>query len=282
MKKTSLLLLVILSMTLLPISGHAQSAGIEQTISRYLGSNVSIATTKGDFCMNTSNVVNFVDEATGKNGYLKVFQFDVPVKSKDFTDFVSAFDKAASEAYDVYTTNWSPIKSDLHYGYGAKLERSYYPGGRDLEACRRILLLRDKAEPRLRYCYGLIWNKTDDGKYSVLLFLVYGRDPQQVGEKTTKKTLPNISVGDVKNSLDFLQQFGNLRTAYIEAETEHYELIYRTGLVNKILSLFREKSSLLSQDERGACRFSLAEMKQYSTDRYLTHMIDLSMKCVIK
>ena len=51
-----------------------------------------------------------------------------------------------------------------------------------------------------------------------------------------------------------------------------------TALVNKMVKLCSQYSSLLDKDEKDLCIKGLKEMQKYSTDKYLEGRLDIAIK----
>jgi len=78
----------------------------------------------------------------------------------------------------------------------------------------------------------------------------------------------------------FLKRFGTLRALYLDSEINTRSASYRTGLVSKIVSLCKNKASLLSADEKEVCAYGIKEMQKAAIDEYDKRMLNVALKAL--
>jgi len=75
------------------------------------------------------------------------------------------------------------------------------------------------------------------------------------------RSFPSATNNEVKNDIDFMLLFGNLRAAFLDAIKDADAKTLQTGIVVKIARLCREHSKLLTDNEKQTCTSIIDEMK---------------------
>ena len=75
------------------------------------------------------------------------------------------------------------------------------------------------------------------------------------------RSFSSAMANEVKNDIDFMLQFGNLRAAFLDAIKDADAKMLQTGIVVKIARLCREHSKLLTDNEKQTCTSIIDEMK---------------------
>ena len=122
----------------------------------------------------------------------------------------------------------------------------------------------------------------DNGKGSVALIDKDGNmklaDGQTVLPVVTDGATVNMNLDQVLKK-DVIQQFGNLRAAYLsnikEGNIDNTTLL--TGLANSILDLCKNKGSQMSADEKEVCITGLKDMQQQTPDKYIKGLFGVAI-----
>lgn len=75
------------------------------------------------------------------------------------------------------------------------------------------------------------------------------------------RSFSSAMANEVKNDIDFMLLFGNLRAAFLDAIKDADAKTLQTGIVVKIARLCREHSKLLTDNEKQTCTSIIDEMK---------------------
>lgn len=75
------------------------------------------------------------------------------------------------------------------------------------------------------------------------------------------RSFSSAMANEVKNDIDFMLLFGNLRAAFLDAIKDADAKTLQTGIVVKIARLCREHSKLLTDNEKRTCTSIIDEMK---------------------
>lgn len=75
------------------------------------------------------------------------------------------------------------------------------------------------------------------------------------------RSFSSAMANEVKNDIDFMLMFGNLRAAFLDAIKDADAKTLQTGIVVKIARLCREHSKLLTDNEKQTCTSIIDEMK---------------------
>ncbi len=109
--------------------------------------------------------------------------------------------------------------------------------------------------------------------------IIYDKTNNSITRKTTKID------GDDKNeptsASEFMQKFGTYRSLYINIAEEHKEE-YRTSIINKMLDLCKNYSSLLTKDEAEVCILGVKKMQKLTSDEYQNGLLSLAVKALNK
>lgn len=84
----------------------------------------------------------------------------------------------------------------------------------------------------------------------------------------------------IKSADEFLNRFGSLRSLYLDAVKDQRSSIYRTSLINKIVSLCKDQASILSVDEKEVCTFGIKEMQKQTTEEYDRKLFNIALKAL--
>lgn len=236
----------------------------------------------------------------GKNNSSSYYMYDFELpksKASKFETLKQAFNKDTPKAYKVQVRNAGVSSSELaRIGYGKNLDKTYTFGSY-AKRNYMIMFVRDPQDSNRRSVYALVWY---DGKKkgsmagSVMTFS--SLDPQKLTSSTSTESAAEQLSGlndqseqleglsrltQVNSSMDFLQRFGSLRAIYKKSVANHEDLDIQTGIVNRILSLCKNYSNLLSKSERTVCAEGLDELRKISTDKYLAALLDEAVISVL-
>ena len=222
-------------------------------------------------------------------------------KKKLFAQIEKELLLAKSDAYNVYIKKpgSSSFASNRLYDYGANNEYSVELGSYMSHAYYG-LCFKDPADSMRRHAYLAVWFK-DSSKFHCYYYHIYGVMPARFKEfksgvrgakpinkgsmlrtqtvlddngvtTTTYDNDGNVRVfnsrsfssamaNEVKNDIDFMLLFGNLRAAFLDAIKDADAKTLQTGIVVKIARLCREHSKLLTDNEKRTCTSIIDEMK---------------------
>lgn len=99
------------------------------------------------------------------------------------------------------------------------------------------------------------------------------------GNLIRSESLPqSLATGtEVNTDTDFMLQFGNLRSAFLDAIKDAEAKTLQTGIVVKIVRLCKEHGKLLSENEKHTCVNSIVEMsntlKKTNADTFMDGML---------
>lgn len=90
----------------------------------------------------------------------------------------------------------------------------------------------------------------------------------------------NIKTDSIMTKDEFLNKFSIIRSTYVKMPHTigGIDSSLNTALVNKMVQLCSQYSSLLDKDEKDLCIKGLKEMQKYSTDKYLEGRLDIAIK----
>ena len=222
-------------------------------------------------------------------------------KKKLFAQIEKELLLAKSDAYNVYIKKpgSSSLASHRLYDYGANNEYSVELGAHKSHVYYG-LCFKDPADSMRRHAYLAVWFK-DSSKFHCYYYHIYGVMPARFKEfksgvrgakpinkgsmlrtqtvlddngvtTTTYDNDGNVRVfnsrsfssamaNEVKNDIDFMLLFGNLRAAFLDAIKDADAKTLQTGIVVKIARLCREHSKLLTDNEKQTCTSIIDEMK---------------------
>lgn len=222
-------------------------------------------------------------------------------KKKLFAQIEKELLLAKSDAYAVFIKKpgSSSFASNRLYDYGANNEYSVELGAHKSHVYYG-LCFKDPADSMRRHAYLAVWFK-ENNKYHCYYYHIYGVMPARFKEfksgvrgakpinkvsmlrtqtvlddngvtTTTYDNDGNVRVfnsrsfssamaNEVKNDIDFILLFGNLRAAFLDAIKDADAKTLQTGIVVKIARLCREHSKLLTDNEKRTCTSIIDEMK---------------------
>ena len=222
-------------------------------------------------------------------------------KKKLFAQIEKELLLAKSDAYNVYIKKpgSSSLATNRLYDYGANNEYSVELGAHKSHVYYG-LCFTDPADSMRRHAYLAVWFK-DSSKFHCYYYHIYGVMPARFKEfksgvrgakpinkgsmlrtqtvlddngvtTTTYDNDGNVRVfnsrsfssamaNEVKNDIDFMLMFGNLRAAFLDAIKDADAKTLQTGIVVKIARLCREHSKLLTDNEKQTCTSIIDEMK---------------------
>ena len=223
-------------------------------------------------------------------------------KKKLFAQIEKELLLAKSDAYNVFIKKpgSSSFASNRLYDYGANNEYSVELGAHKSHVYYG-LCFKDPADSMRRHAYLAVWFK-DSSKFHCYYYHIYGVMPARFKEfksgvrgakpinkrsmlrtqtvlddngvtTTTYDNDGNVRVfnsrsfssamaNEVKNDIDFMLLFGNLRAAFLDAIKDADAKTLQTGIVVKIARLCREHSKLLTDNEKQTCTSIIDEMKR--------------------
>ena len=79
--------------------------------------------------------------------------------------------------------------------------------------------------------------------------------------KSTQSSTWSVEMDNIKTDTDFMLQFGNMRSAFLDAIKDADSKTLQTGIVVKLVRMCKEYSKLLTQNEKKTCMNSINEMK---------------------
>lgn len=101
------------------------------------------------------------------------------------------------------------------------------------------------------------------------------------GTVTTNSNVIHYDPNEYVNSAEqFLTRFGTLRSLYLDAGKKQRSASYKTSIINKVLSLCKNKASLLSADEKKACAYGIKEMQDRTYAEYDKRLLDIALKAL--
>lgn len=222
-------------------------------------------------------------------------------KKKLFAQIEKQLLLAKSDAYNVYIKKPGScsLATNRLYDYGANNEYSVELGAHKSHVYYG-LCFKDPADSMRRHAYLAVWFK-DSSKFHCYYYHIYGVMPARFKEfksgvrgakpinkgsmlrtqtvlddngvtTTTYDNDGNVRVfnsrsfssamaNEVKNDIDFMLLFGNLRAAFLDAIKDADAKTLQTGIVVKIARLCREHSKLLTDNEKRTCTSIIDEMK---------------------
>lgn len=84
----------------------------------------------------------------------------------------------------------------------------------------------------------------------------------------------------VRSADEFLSRFGTLRSLYLDTQADKRSASYKTSIINKIVSLCKNKASLLSADEKEVCAYGIREMQKHTYNEYDKRMLNIALKAM--
>jgi hypothetical protein len=221
----------------------------------------------------------FNDHWNQTPGYCRGYDFHIPAEKPDLTALLKAFHADMMKAYQAHNYKAYEKMQRDPIGYGETLEKTVTFGTRE-NRNYRVYYFRDAKDKNFRTCYALSWGEEDDGSIRGSAWKVYSRDPQKVTDEMRAESVsPNVDINydDIKTSIDVLQAFGNLHTAYRDQDSPT-SLSFKTGIVNRTAQLLKKKGNLLGSDEKEIIRTGLSDMISYTFDQYLRGMLNTLSK----
>mgnify|MGYP006382180257 FL=1 len=87
----------------------------------------------------------------------------------------------------------------------------------------------------------------------------------------------------VGSNSDPIQQFGNLRAAYLNNLRDNIDNTnLLTGLANSILDLCKQKGSVMTMDERALCIDGMKELQERTPDKYIKGIFNVAINSLKK
>ena len=84
----------------------------------------------------------------------------------------------------------------------------------------------------------------------------------------------DYSDSKISSDVDFLRQFGNLRSLYISHASKKDEVTFCTAIASKVVQLCKHNHQLLNAHEKKICKDSLLEMQRKTDDSFLKGILD--------
>lgn len=106
---------------------------------------------------------------------------------------------------------------------------------------------------------------------------VFNKANNSITHKTTK--IDGDDKAKPESATEFMQKFSTYRSLYINI-AEKQEDEYRTSILNKMLDLCKNYSSLLNNDEVGVCIIGLKKMQELTYDEYQKALLNLTVKAL--
>lgn len=85
---------------------------------------------------------------------------------------------------------------------------------------------------------------------------------------------------NIKTADDFLNRFSTLRNLYLDTKANTRSKHYKTSLINQVVSLCKNKASVLSAEEKEVCAYGIKEMQKQTSDEYDKKMFDVALKAL--
>lgn len=234
-------------------------------------------------------------------------------KPNQLNKLIEAFERDQVSGYKYIYMNKATPANPIDVVYGPNLEYKIQ-FCRHKDHNYKILFVNDKKNPDKRYVYAMVWYKENFGT-RCLLYTIYGDKPAKREKATTNKlqkipdsfmgqskgnnvttttvidgndvvTITTVDGGKVKrtvqkaptNSIEFISQFGNLRTAFLDAIKDSEQKNLQTGIAIKILDLCKNHSKLLSKEEKTTCSIGINDMltaaKITSRDKFISRILE--------
>ena len=224
----------------------------------------------------TSIDIEKYGDNTSASTYCKSYKFDLPDENANLiNDIHDSFIKDTDSAYNVLIKDANSGNNDqMKITYGKNLEKSFLFGTHK-DRNYMIMLVRDQKDSLSRYCYALTWYK-NEAKLCGSIYIIYGKDPKLVKTKTLNSLNFNIKGSLIKNDIDFLEQFGTLRVAFMKYRyriNSEEGLLKMTAIINKIVKMVKTNKHLLNKDERTNVCIELANMQRQLSDKYLKGLL---------
>lgn len=228
----------------------------------------------------TSIDIEKYGDDTSASTYCKSYKFDLPDENANLiNDIHDSFIKDTDSAYNVLIKDANSGNNDqMNIIYGKNLEKSILFGTHK-DRNYMIMLVRDQKDSLSRYCYAYVWYKNET-RICGSIYIIYGKDPQLVKTKTLKSLNFNIKGSTIKNDIDFFEQFGTLRVAFMKYryDINSEEGLYKmTALTNKIVEMVKTNKQLLNIEERTNVCVELANMQRQLSDKYLKGLLKEAM-----
>lgn len=228
----------------------------------------------------TSIDIEKYGDNTSASTYCKSYKFDLPDENANLiNDIHDSFIKDTDSAYNVLIKDANSGNNDqMKITYGKNLEKSFLFGTHK-DRNYMIMLVRDQKDSLSRYCYAYVWYKNET-RICGSIYIIYGKDPQLVKTKTLKSLNFNIKGSTIKNDIDFFEQFGTLRVAFMKYryDINSEEGLYKmTALTNKIVEMVKTNKQLLNIEERTNVCVELANMQRQLSDKYLKGLLREAM-----
>ncbi len=205
--------------------------------------------------------------------YCKFTEFTVPAKKKKlFAQIEKQLLLAKSDAYNVYIKKpgSSSLASNRLYDYGANNEYSVELGAHKSHAHCYYYHIYGVMPARFKEFKSGVRGAKPINKGSMLRTQTVLDDN---GVTTTtydndgnvrvfnSRSFSSAMANEVKNDIDFMLMFGNLRAAFLDAIKDADAKTLQTGIVVKIARLCREHNKLLTDNEKQTCTSIIDEMK---------------------
>lgn len=308
--------MLIMALVLLQTAmAHAQNE-IEKVFADYCSNAYVVVASSSSHNANMSD---------GSVSYCRFTEFTFP-KEKKGTALIKGMERAInvdrSKAYDVFIRKPdSKIgKQQRFYDYGANNEYSVKLGTYDIHNYYGLCFAEPNDSLR-RHAYCFVWY-AEGSKYHCFFYHIYGVRPSEFaayksgrnirikdggkvstrvysdgsvvmtqsyddhGNMVSATTSPQQYTTEVKNDLDFMLQFGNLRAAFLDAVKDAEAKTLQAGLVVKIVRLCKEKGKLLSDNEKKTCVDSIADMnkavRSTNSDNFLSGMLQEARNALMK
>lgn len=228
----------------------------------------------------TSIDIEKYGDNTSASTYCKSYKFDLPDENANLiNDIHDSFIKDTDSAYNVLIKDANSGNNDqMKITYGKNLEKSFLFGTHK-DRNYMIMLVRDQKDSLSRYCYAYVWYKNET-RICGSIYIIYGKDPQLVKTKTLKSLNFNIKGSTIKNDIDFFEQFGTLRVAFMKYRytiNSEEGLLKMTAITNNIVKMVKTNKHLLNKDERTNVCIELASMQRQLSDKYLKGLLREAM-----
>lgn len=243
------------------------------------------------------------DDNNKSQNFCYNYNFIMPMNMKKHIEAVSeAFRKDIDHAYNIMIKEaGSNSDETITVGYGNTDDYKRVQFGVYKDRNYMVMLVRDNMESIKRYCYALTWY-VDNNKDKLCgsLFKIYGDDPKKTNKsnvivvdssngKTRNITYSNNTIkgttvytDSVTSDVEFLNQFGYLRTTYkkyTKKDVEKNEVML-IGLSNKLLRLCKTYSNTLSRSEKDFCIESLKDLQKITVDKYCAGILTEAASCL--
>ena len=262
------------ALSIITIGNLYAQQNITNAIDNFIGNN-----TIKEYIKTNIDIEKY-ENSSMSSTFCKSYLFDMPEKNtKLIEDIRNAFIADTDSAYSVLIKEAnSNDKKEMNIAYGKDLENRVRFGTHS-DRNYMIMLFRDKADTLSRYCYALTWYK-NEAKLCGSIYIIYGKDPKLVKTKTLNSLNFNIKSSLIKNDIDFLEQFGSLRVAFMKYryDINSEEGLYKmTAIINKIVKMVKTNKHLLNKDERTNVCIELASMQRQLSDKYLKGLLREAM-----